>query len=176
MVIIWLVNKNWKNRSNEKRSNIIFTIIWKIKSYIFSSFDHKRETQAECLFNAGPPPTTPARHQINTRPMRRVYWAIALTVITTKQDIRPHNAGTTPIQRRRLWANTVPTLGECFVPAGTIISHIHTKGTCILTVQWRCFEPNWVNVGPPSVTLAHIQRGVKHKSVTQYWANVGSAS
>ena len=26
-----------------------------------------------------------------------------------------------------------------------------------------------VNVGPPSVTLAHIQRG-------EYWANVGSAS
>ena len=34
----------------------------------------------------------------------------------------------------------------------------------------------WVNVGPQSVTLAHIQRGVKHHTVTQYWANAGSAS
>ena len=35
---------------------------------------------------------------------------------------------------------------------------------------------SWINVGPPSVTLAHIQRGAKHDMVTQYWANVGSAS
>ena len=35
---------------------------------------------------------------------------------------------------------------------------------------------SWVNVGPPSVTLAHMQRGVKHDMVTQYWANVGLAS
>ena len=35
----------------------------------------------------------------------------------------------------------------------------------------------WVNdVGLPSVTLAHIQRGAKHDTVTQYWANVGSSS
>ena len=27
-----------------------------------------------------------------------------------------------------------------------------------------------------SVTLAHIQRGVEHDTVTWYWANVGSAS
>ena len=30
------------------------------------------------------------------------------------------------------------------------------------------------NVGPPSMTLAHIQRGVKHDTVTQYWANVNN--
>ena len=34
----------------------------------------------------------------------------------------------------------------------------------------------WVNVGPPSVTLAHIQRGVKHDRVMlaqrrRRWAN-----
>ena len=37
------------------------------------------------------------------------------------------------------------------------------------------FHQSWVIVGPPSVTLAHIQRGTKHDMVTQYWANVGSA-
>ena len=34
---------------------------------------------------------------------------------------------------------------------------------------------SWVNVGPPSVTLAHIQRGTIHETVNQYRANVGSA-
>ena len=38
------------------------------------------------------------------------------------------------------------------------------------------FMISWVNVGPPSVTLVHIQRGAKHDTVTQYWTNVGSAS
>ena len=35
---------------------------------------------------------------------------------------------------------------------------------------------SWVNVGPQSVTSAYIQRGAKHNTVTQYWANFGSAS
>ena len=35
---------------------------------------------------------------------------------------------------------------------------------------------SWVNVGPPSVTLAHIQRGARQNTVTQYWANAGSES
>ena len=34
-------------------------------------------------------------------------------------------------------------------------------------------KQSWVNVGPPSVTLAHIQRRVKLDTVTQYWANAG---
>ena len=45
---------------------------------------------------------------------------------------------------------------------------------------WRyrhdALNQGWVNVGPPSVTLAHIQHGTKHDTVTQYWANVDSAS
>ena len=35
---------------------------------------------------------------------------------------------------------------------------------------------SWVNVGPPSVTLVHIQRGDKNDMVTQYWANVRSVT
>ena len=35
---------------------------------------------------------------------------------------------------------------------------------------------SWVDVGPPSVTLAHIQPGAKHDTLAQYWANVGSTS
>ena len=44
------------------------------------------------------------------------------------------------------------------------------------TIPARCLEPSWVNVGPSSVTLAHIQCDTKHNPVTQYWANAGSAS
>ena len=32
------------------------------------------------------------------------------------------------------------------------------------------------DAGLQSVTLGHIQRGAKHDKVTQYWANVGSAT
>ena len=50
---------------------------------------------------------------------------------------------------------------------------------CRLLFVLQTFRPiqikkkGWVNDGPPSVTLAYIQRGVKHDTVTQYWANVG---
>ena len=48
------------------------------------------------------------------------------------------------------------------------------------TSCWRyqqdAFNQSWVNVGPLSVTLAHIQRGAKRDTLTQYWANVRSAS
>ena len=37
---------------------------------------------------------------------------------------------------------------------------------------WRyghyALNQSWVNVGPPSVTLANIQRGAKQDTVTQY--------
>ena len=32
------------------------------------------------------------------------------------------------------------------------------------------------NISGLTITLAHIQRGVKLDTVAQYWANVGSAS
>ena len=40
----------------------------------------------------------------------------------------------------------------------------------------EALNKSWVNVGRPSVTLAHIQRDAKHDTFTQYWANVGSVS
>ena len=46
--------------------------------------------------------------------------------------------------------------------------------SCWLYYRHDALNQSWVNVGPPSVTLAHIQRGAKHDTVTQYWANGGS--
>ena len=80
--------------------------------------------------------------------MRRAYGALTPIVITTKQDIRPPNAGTTPIQR----ADCGPTLYQ----------HRYSHDAL-----HDALNQSWVNVGPPSVTLVHIQRGFKHDTVTQ---------
>ena len=58
----------------------------------------------------------------------------------------------------------------------SVLSVLHAAGTCMLAVWARCFEQSWVNVGTLSVMLGHSERGAKHDSVTQYWANIGSAS
>ena len=62
-------------------------------------------------------------------------------------------------------------------PASPELGSIHSA--LVVNSYWRYQQDalnQTVNVGPPSVTLAHIQRGAKHDTVTQYWANVGSAS
>ena len=62
-------------------------------------------------------------------------------------------------------------------PASPVLGRIHSA--VVSTSCWRyqhdALKQIWVNAGPPSMTLAHIQRGAKHNTVTQYWANVGSA-
>ena len=79
-----------------------------------------------------------------------------------------------------------PTPTRClliFGPASPVPASIHsTLGllsrptSCWLYYRHDALNQSWVNVGPPSATLANIQRGAKHDTVTQYWANVGSAS
>ena len=72
-----------------------------------------------------------------------------------------------------------PTLTQCLLkvgPASPVLASRHSVliSTFMLRVHacWRnchdALNQSWVNVGPPSVTLAHIQRGVKHDTVTQY--------
>ena len=100
--------------------------------------------------------------------------------------------------RRRLWPSTIQhwtvlpvgsgvsteyklTPSQCLLnvgPASPVLSSIHSA--LVSTSCWRyqhdALNQSWVYVGPPSVMLAHIQRGAKHDMVTQYWANAGSAS
>ena len=38
-----------------------------------------------------------------------------------------------------------------------------------IAYQHDALNQSWVNVGPPSVTQAHIKRNAKHDAVTQYW-------
>ena len=52
----------------------------------------------------------------------------------------------------------------------------HAGGTGCWRYRHDALNQSWVNVGLPPVTLAHIQLGAKRNTVTQYWADVGSAS
>ena len=70
-------------------------------------------------------------------------------------------------QRRRRWSNAKTSLFQRVVFAGLMLA-------VLPYYRQDALNQSWVNVGP-SVTLAHIQRGAKHDTVTQYWANVGSA-
>ena len=82
---------------------------------------------------------------------------------------------------------TTPMTFKC-CPASYIMTRHRTnvRYTDTLLGQWwaRVHDYTitmlWNKAGlmlaPPSVTLAHIQSGAKHNTVTQYWAIVGSAS
>ena len=65
-----------------------------------------------------------------------------------------------------------PPLTQCLLdvrPASPVLASIHSA--LVSTSCWRsrhdALNQSWVNVGPPSVTLAHIQRGAKHDTLTQ---------
>ena len=97
------------------------------------------------------------QHCVNTR----VCW-IAKRIIkpsrlpqanTTHQP----NAGSKLVPRRRLWPTTIQHWTVLSVGGGVSTDYKLTP------------NKSWVNV-------AHIQRGAKHDTVTQYWANVVSAS
>ena len=74
-----------------------------------------------------------------------------------------------------------PTPTQCLLnvgPLSSVLANIHSALVSTLCWWYRhdALNQSWVIVGPPSVTLAHIERETKHDLVTQYWANVGSAS
>ena len=53
-------------------------------------------------------------------------------------------------------------------------------GLCSIDItSMMLINQSWINVGPPSVTVAHIQCNTIHDlppPLTQYWDNVGLAS
>ena len=88
------------------------------------------------------------------------------------------------------WFNALCLLGYVQLAAGLILLAAYClpplqADTDPITVKcWAsiagaghdALNQSWVNGGPPSVTLAHIQRCAEHDTVTQYWANVGSTA
>ena len=77
-----------------------------------------------------------------------------------------------------------PTPTQCLLNVGlasAVLASINSTLVSKPTSSWLYYRhdalnQSWVNLGPPSVMLAHIQSGAKHDTLTQYWANVGSAS
>ena len=74
----------------------------------------------------------------------------------------------------RIQADTDPMLVKCWASVADAGQYPFSPSQ-YSNYQHGALNQNWVNVGPPFVTLAHIQRGGKHSTVTQL-VNVGSAS
>ena len=95
-----------------------------------------------------------------------------------------HNVANTSSKHETLtqcWSNAGPlsaTLAQHQTSTGSTPrvcwDAFNSNSALVSTSCWRyrhnALNQSWVNVGPPSVTLAHIQRGAKHDTVTQYWA------
>ena len=84
---------------------------------------------------------------------------------------------------RRVQADTDPMSVKCWASiAGAGQYPFSTSQYFMLAVPacWRywhdALNQSWVHVVWPSVMLAHIQRGAKNDTVTQYSADCGSAS
>ena len=80
---------------------------------------------------------------------------------------------------RRLQADTDPTSVKCWASITGAGQYPFSPSQYFMLEVLACWRywhdtlnQSWVNVGPPSLTLAHIQSGTKHSTVTQYWANV----
>ena len=58
-------------------------------------------------------------------------------------------------------AYTAPELFNCWPATHCRLCRLY---------QHDALNQSWVNVGPPSLTLAHIQHDAKQDTVTQYWA------
>ena len=127
----------------------------------------------KCWSNTGPQSATLAQHQTSTGSAPRVCWEL--------RSISCWSDGTYCWQR--LQVDTDPMSVKCWASvAGAVQYPFSPSQFFILAVPACCqywhdaLNESWVIVGPPSVALAHIQRGAKHDTITQYWANVGSAS
>ena len=127
----------------------------------------KHEMLTQCWSNSCPPSATLAHHQTSTGSMPRVCWAAGLARHTAGSEYK-----LTPIQFLVNWASIAGAGQYPFSPSQYFMLAV--------PACWRyrhdSLNQRWVNVGPPSVTLAHIQRGAKHDMITQYWVNVGVAS
>ena len=118
----------------------------------------KHETLTQCWFIAGPPSATLAQHQTST----------GSTPCVCRAAFNSSWSGSSYCWRR-LQAETDPLSGKCSASVAVLAS-IHSA--LVSTSCWRyrhdALNQSWVNVGPPFVPLAHIQRGAKHDVVTQY--------
>ena len=127
----------------------------------------KHETLTQCWSNAGLLSATLAQHQTSTGSTPRVCWELRSIA---RWSASAYSCG-----------EYKPTPTQCLLnvgPASPVLASIHLA--LVSASWWRlrhdALNQSWVNVGPNSAMLAHIQRGAKYDTVTQYWANVGLPS
>ena len=151
----------------------------------------KHETLTQCWYSVGPPSGMLAQHQTSTGSSPHICWAAAPTVHTPTQcllNVEPASPVLASIHSvlvsTSCWrdyvhiAYTAPMPFKCW-PALYTMARYWTNARysrLYRLCQHDALNQSWVNDGPPSVMLAHIQRDAKQNTVTQYWANVGSAS
>ena len=152
--------------------NAIKKLLWSVETmsqaeFIISFWNHvyvrnimwlvntpsKHETLTQYWSNAGPPSGALAQHQTSTGSTPRVCWA-ACNISWSGIVL---TAG----------GNYKPTPTQCLLNVGTALPvlasiHIALVGTSCWRYWHDALSQSWVNVGPPSVTLAHIQRGAEH--------------
>ena len=118
---------------------------------VYNTMPSKHDTSTQCRFNAGPPsPTLAINHSTLDSAFCWRWW------------VHRAQAGTDPISVK-CWAS-VDGAGHI---AGSMVGLCSIDYTS--TMLWT--------VGPPSVTMGHIQCDTIHDPpLTQYWANVGLAS
>ena len=130
------------------------------------------------LFHFGTTPLCETQCGLSTFPANTRRWPDAGPMLATVCDAGP--------ALNQHWFNTC--VGLRWIAHWSGSAHCWRRvqaDTDLMSVKWwalvstSCWRyrhdalnQGWVNVGPRSVTLAHIQRGPKH----EYWANVGSAS
>ena len=118
--------------------------------------------------NTGQPSATLAQHQTTTDSTPCVCWAAFYSCWSGIAYCW-----------RRLQADADPMYVKCWASVAGAGHYLFITSQYFMRpvpACWRYWHDAlnqiWVNVGSPSVTLAHIKRGAKHDTVTQYWANV----
>ena len=137
----------------------VWETMWPIKTH------SKHKSLTRCYSKSGPPSATLAQHQTNSGSMSRVCWVRVWQCILLPA-----------------WTPT-----QCLLnvgPASLVLASIHLVLGSTSCWRYRHAGSTGMVLLPNAglmlalrlVTLAHIQCGAKHDTVTQYWANVGSAS
>ena len=122
------------------------------------------------LYNVGPTAKTLCRRCTHVYTIVLCLLGIAAGLVLLAAHCWPWLQADTDPMSVKCWASVTSAGQYPFCPSQYfILPYLHAGGT----VWARCLNQSWVNVGPPSVTLAHIQRGAKHDMVTQYWVNAG---
>ena len=139
----------------------------------FVNTPSKHETLIQCWTNAGLPSARLAQHETSTGSTPRVCWSAFNEGLNVGQRCtRWPGIGLMHLThwQHRVLASIHSVSTSCWRGCVHIVYTTLVPFKCwssiILLYQHDTLNQSWVNVGLPSVTLAHIQHGAKHDTVT----------